>query len=154
MKEISSLITTLEKELQPRTGTLCLETGSGEQTSFNDSELAIIKNRLKQVPILFRKDVNEYLVSVMFRLEFQGKIAKNDVTKLIDCKYNLQQFIRDPDIKAIQIMIETIASTFSCDVPTELKNMLNYFQSIYLIYIHWLLIIYVKHFVTLDYLYQ
>ena len=56
----------------------------------------------------------------MFKLEFQGKITKNDVTKLIDCKYNLQQFIRDPDIKAIQIMIETIASTFSCDVPTEL----------------------------------
>lgn len=54
----------------------------------------------------------------MFLVEHYQKTPNTN--ELINLESKLKQILRPVSIKEIQIMIETIASTFSCDVPNKL----------------------------------
>ena len=54
----------------------------------------------------------------MFLVEHYQKTPNTN--ELINLESKLKQILRPVSIKEVQIMIETIASTFSCDVPNKL----------------------------------
>ena len=125
MKKNNSLITTKAMESLKQTGMLVLETGLEDQ-----SNLVTIEDRLKHstvhmIPSLFKKDAKESMMlrvwEIRQAMRRSEKLAKNNIdTEAIDIIQIMANKLQPCNRKQIAVCIETIASTFSINIPNEL----------------------------------
>ena len=124
MKKNNSLITTKAMESLKQTGMLVLETGLEDQ-----SNLVTIEDRLKHstvhmIPSLFKKDAKESMMlrvwEIRQAMRKSEKLAKNNIdTEAIDIIQTMANKLQPCNRKQIAVCIETIASTFSINIPNE-----------------------------------
>jgi len=125
MKKNNSLTTTKQMEALKQTGMLVSETGSGEESNSDTLEDRLRRATLSTIPQAFKKDANESLMLQVF--EIQHKMGKDESFQINE------KIIKDaPEIisrmagyispctrKDVAVVLETIASTFSIQVPNE-----------------------------------
>ena len=125
MKKNNSLTTTKQMEALKQTGMLVSETGSGEESNSDTLEDRLKRATLSMIPQAFKKDANESLMLQVF--EIQHKMGKDESFQINE------KIIKDaPEIisrmagyispctrKDVAVVLETIASTFSIQVPNE-----------------------------------
>lgn len=116
VENLSAIIKQSKEQLDH--GTQCLDYGLKDPLNLSETEKEMIKQQTNTVPILFRKDATESLIYQMFLVEHYQKIPNTNELKELEKK--LSDLLRPASVQEVQVMIETIASTFSCDVPNKL----------------------------------
>ena len=117
-KEISSSTTTQPKEEPQTTGKPCLNFGYVGQSNLNQSQIEHVQHMIRHRPLLFEADVNESLICQIFRVNFlKEKVRTSDFTVAVA---KCEELLKPCGIGDVQIMLETICSTFSCSAPEEL----------------------------------
>jgi hypothetical protein len=123
--EKSLLTITNQLEQLKAIGTLPSEIGSDEHTNLPMHE-KLRKATWSSVPRAFKKDVNESLMLLTYDLRHKERtdaisnaasIYLDDVLHKIKTWYKVMQ---PASTKTVGMVLETIASTFSCNVPNEL----------------------------------
>ena len=117
-KKKSLSITTQPKAEQQTTGKACLNFGYEGQSSLDQSQIEHVQHMIRLRPPLFEKDVDESLICQMYRVSFlKEKVKTSDFTVAVAaCEDKLEPC----SVEDVQIMLETICSTFSCSAPNEL----------------------------------
>ena len=117
-KEISSSTTTQRKVGQQRTGKPCLNFGYEGQSSLEQSQIEHVQHMIRLRPPLFETDVNESLICQMYRVNFlKEKVKTSEFTVAVA---KCEELLVPCAVEDVQIMLETICSTFSCSAPNEL----------------------------------
>ena len=117
-KEISSSTTTQQKEGQPEVGNPCLSFGFVGQSSLGQSQIEHVQHMIRLRPPLFENDVSESLICQMYRVNFlKEKVKTSEFTVAVA---KCEDLLKPCAVSDVQIMLETICSTFSCSAPNEL----------------------------------
>ena len=117
-KEISSSTTTQRKVGQQGTGKPCLNFGFEGQSSLEQSQIEHVQHMIRLRPPLFETDVSESLICQMYRVNFlKEKVKTSEFTVAVA---KCEELLVPCSIEDVQIMLETICSTFSCSAPNEL----------------------------------
>jgi len=103
----SEIITDLKTKLQP-IGDHSSESGYEMQLSTSEKEFL----SKQQAPSLFKADVNDYMIKRIYEIKHRQNKPDFSVSRSID--KDIKDFI------PIWEASETIASTLSCDIPTDL----------------------------------
>ena len=115
-KNLSTI--TQQKEEQPTTGKACSSFGFVGQSSLEQSQIEHVQHLIRLRPPLFEKDVNESLICQMYRVNFlKEKVRTSDFTVAVA---KCEQLLVPCKVEDVQVMLETICSTFSCSAPDKL----------------------------------
>ena len=117
-KETSSSITTQPKVEQQTTGKACLNFGFEGQSILEQSQIEHVQHMIRLRPPLFETDVNESLICQMYRVNFlKEKVKTSEFTVAVA---KCEALLKPCGVEDVQVMLETICSTFSCSAPNEL----------------------------------
>ena len=123
--EKSLLTITNQLEQLKAIGTLPSETGSDEHTNLPMHE-KIRKATWSSVPREFKKDVHESLMLLTYDLKHKPRTdaitnaASFYLEEVLDNIKSWYDKMQPAPTKTVGMVLETIASTFSCNVPNEL----------------------------------
>jgi len=114
-----SLSTTTEQKVEPQgTGKACLNFGYEGQSSLEQSQIEHVQHMIRLRPPLFETDVNESLICQMYRVNFlKEKVKTSEFTVAVA---RCEELLQPCGVEDVQVMLETICSTFSCSAPNEL----------------------------------
>ena len=117
-KKKSSSTTTQQKVEQQTTGKACSNFGYEGQSSLEPSQIEHVRHMIRHLPPLFVSAVDESLICQMYRVNFlKEKVKTSD---LIAASTRCKELLEPCRISDVQVMLETICSTFSCSAPEEL----------------------------------
>ena len=118
-KKDKNLQTTTSQEGEPATtGNQCSNSGSKEPSSLDERGKEIIATWIKHRHPMFETDVDDSLICQMYRVSFLKEKVKT--SELITALANCKELMKPCKIADVQIMLETVCSTFSCAAPVEL----------------------------------
>jgi len=118
-KKKKNLQTTTSQEGEPAiTGNQCSNSGSKGQSSLDERGKEITDTWIKHQHPMFKKDVDESLICQMYRVSFLKEKVKT--SELITALTNCKELMQPCKISDVQVMLETVCSTFSCAAPNEL----------------------------------
>ena len=125
MKKNNSLITTKVMESLKQTGMLVLETGLEDQSNLVTIEDKLKHSTVHMIPNLFKKDAKESMMlrvwEIRQAMRKSERLVKNDIdTEAINIIQTMATKLQPCSRKDIAVCIETIASTFSINIPNEL----------------------------------
>ena len=117
-KEISLSTTTEQKVERQETGKACLNFGYEGQSSLEQSQIEHVQHMIRLRPPLFETDVSESLICQMYRVNFlKEKVKTSEFTVAVA---RCEELLQPCGVEDVQVMLETICSTFSCSAPNEL----------------------------------
>ena len=118
-KKKENLQTTTSQEGEPATtGNQCSNYGSKGLSSLDERGKAITATWIKHRHPMFEKDVNDSLICQMYCVTFLQEKVKT--SELIAALTNCKEKMKPCKLADVQVMLETVCSTFSCAAPNEL----------------------------------
>ena len=118
-KKDKNLQTTTSQEGEPATtGNQCSNSGFKGLSSLDERGKAITATWIKHRHPMFEQDVNDSLICQMYQVSFLKEKVKT--SELITALTNCKELMQPCKLADVQIMLETVCSTFSCAAPNEL----------------------------------
>ena len=118
-KKEKNLQTTTSQEGEPATtGNQCSNSGSKGLSSLDERGKEITSAWIRHLHPMFKTDVDESLICQMYQVSFLKEKVKT--SELITALTNCKELMHPCKLSDVQIMLETVCSTFSCAAPNEL----------------------------------